>query len=122
MKKILIFTIPIIFSCNTTKLNKVDCNENEKFKERFFYHIQYIKNNISVLQDAKFRESIIFISNYAPVSLNEIMNYSRTYPVGVFEEDKIKWLKWYEENKCTNIQLKASHTVPDVYKDDDVSD
>lgn len=122
MKKILILIIPILISCKAFNLNKSDCNENIKFKEMFFYHIDYVKNNIAISQDSKFRESIIFISNYAPVSLNRIMNYSRTYPIGIFERDRIKWLEWYEENKCKNIQFKSTYIIPEVYKDDNVSD
>ncbi|MDP2162135.1 MAG: hypothetical protein Q8K02_16770 [Flavobacterium sp.] len=45
------------------------------------------------------------------------MNYSRTYPIGVFEDDLIQWKEWYEENKCNNIQLKNSLVVPEVYQD-----
>ncbi len=63
MRKILIFIFSILFSCGIYKSNKNDCDENEKFKVKFFYHINYIKNNISISQDAKFRESIIFISS-----------------------------------------------------------
>lgn len=116
MRKILIFIFSILFSCGIYKSNKNDCDENEKFKVKFFYHINYIKNNISISQDAKFRESIIFISNYAPVSTDRIMNYARTYPRGVFEEDRKKWMVWYEENKCKNIQFKTSYVIPEVYK------
>lgn len=115
------FLIPLfvllMISCKSSHLNPTACNENEKFKERFFYHIQYIDKNISVAQDAKFRESVIFISNYAPVSLNRIMNYSRTYPIGIYEQDRIKWIDWYEKNKCKNIQLKSSLTIPEVYRE-----
>jgi len=117
MKKILVMVIPILISCTAFKQNKIDCNESAKFKECFFYHIQYIDKNISVTQDAKFIESLIFISNYAPVSLDQIMNYARTYPVGVFEKDRLKWMKWYEENKCKNIQFKKSYVIPEVFKD-----
>lgn len=117
MKKILILVIPILISCTAVKPNKSDCNENEKFKEMFFYHIGYIKKNISVSQDSTFRKSVIFLSNYAPVSVDRIMNYARTYPVGIFEKDQIKLLEWYEENKCKNIQFKNSYIVPEAYKD-----
>ena len=116
MKKILILIVPILISCGPSRLNKNHCDENEKFKEKFFYHIDYIKKNITVSQDSKFRESVIFISNYAPVSTERIMNYARTYPLGVFEEDQKKWMEWYEENKCKNIQFKTSYIVPEVYQ------
>lgn len=116
MKKILILVIPILMSCTSIKSNKRYCNENEKFKEMFFYHIEYIKKNISNSQDSTFIKSVIFLSNYAPVSVDRIMNYARIYPIGVFEKDQIKLLEWYEENKCKNIQFKKSYNVPTVYK------
>lgn len=105
-----------MISCKSYNFNLTTCNENEKFKERFFYHIQYIDKNISVAQDAKFRESVTFISNYAPVSLNHIMNYARTYPIGVYEQDRSKWIEWYDANKCKNIQFKDSLVIPEVYQ------
>jgi hypothetical protein len=63
MKKILILIILILISCKATK-PKSDCNENQEFKKMFFFHIENIDKNISVSQDAKFRESVIFVSNY----------------------------------------------------------
>lgn len=107
-----------MISCKSSTFHSSDCNENEKFKERFFYHIKYIDKNISVAQDAKFRESVIFISYYAPVSLNRIMNYARTYPIGVYEQDRTKWLEWYDANKCKNIQFRTDYDIPEVYKDE----
>jgi hypothetical protein len=121
MKKTIIiyFVILLFLSCkpisDTKDGNK--CVENTEFKEKFFYHIEYIENNISAFQDSKFKESVIFLSNYAPVSTNHIMNYARTYPIGIFEKDHIKILEWYEENKCNNIKLKSSYIVPEAYKD-----
>ncbi|RDI14443.1 hypothetical protein [Flavobacterium sp. AG291] len=117
MKKILItILIPILLSCKSSNLNR--CDENVLFKETFFNHVKNIEDNIGVLQDAKFRQSVIFISNYAPVSTNQIMNYSRTYPIGVFERDHKKWIEWYEENKCKNIQFKDTYVIPEPYRND----
>lgn len=107
--------ISILISCNASNVNKSECNENTKFKEIFFHHVENIEKNIGVLQGAKFRESVIFVSNYAPVSVNELMNYSRNYPIGIFEKDRIKWTQWYEENKCRNIQLKHKLMLPEAY-------
>jgi hypothetical protein len=119
MKYIYILIISLILlSCKSTNSNNsiVNCNENIEFKETFFYHIKYIENNISISQDSIFRESVIFLSNYAPISINHIMNYSRTYPVGIFEKDRIKILEWYEENKCDNIKFKDSYIIPEAYQ------
>jgi len=117
MKKILVLLIPIFISCKVPDLNKSDCNENKEFKEMFSYHTEYIENNIGISQDSTFIKSVIFISNYAPVSLNSIMNYARSYPISVFEKDRIKWKEWYEENKCKNIQFKRSYEIPEVYQE-----
>lgn len=84
MKKNLFIIIPILISCTAIKSNKSHCNENEKFKEMFFFHLEYVKKNITVSQDSKFRESVIFLSNYGLVSTNHIMNYSRSYPYWYF--------------------------------------
>ena len=117
--RVYIVWLLLCLSCSSLKKSDAfqnHCNENLNFKERFFYHIGNIDNNISVAQDAKFIESVIFISNYAPVSLDQIMNYSRTYPIGVYEKDRLNWFNWYEENKCKNIQFKSSYVIPEVYK------
>jgi hypothetical protein len=116
MKKILILIILILISCKSTK-PKIDCDENEQFKQMFFSHIENIDKNMTISQNAKFRESVIFISNYAPTSTNEIMNYARSYPFGIYQQDRKKWIEWYEENKCKNIQLKNSYIIPDAYKE-----
>jgi hypothetical protein len=106
----------VLISCKASH-QKSDCNENMKFKEMFFHHVEYIENNIGAVQDAKFRQSVTFISNYAPVSVDSIMNYAMSYPIGIFQQDKIKWIEWYEENKCKNIQFKDTYIIPEVYQD-----
>jgi hypothetical protein len=89
MKKILVFVILILTSCKVTT-PKSDCEENEKFKQLFFSHIVNIDKNITISQSEKFRESVIFISNYAPTSTNEILNYARSYPFGIYKKDRKK--------------------------------
>ncbi|WP_265426535.1 hypothetical protein [Chryseobacterium sp. YIM B08800] len=115
MKKELILFLLIFISFKNFGQNN-NCNENLRFKEAFFYHIKIVESNIAISQDETFRKSVIFIYNYAPVSVEHIMNYSRTYPIGVFKKDKIEWLKWYEENKCENIQIKTACAIPEVYQ------
>jgi hypothetical protein len=117
MKKILILLLPIMISCSALGLKQFDCIENRKFKKEFLKKINYIESHIFSYQDSTFRNSLIFISNYAPVSFNETMNYARIYPPKAMEKDKIVWLKWYEENKCKNIQLKKSYPIPEQYKE-----
>lgn len=44
-----------------------------------------------------------------------MMNYGRTYGIKTLEKDEIDWLKWYQENKCKNVQLKNKYPIPDKY-------
>ena len=90
---------------NNEKETKASCNENLKFKEIFFQHVKNIEDQIHIQMDDSFDASLKFISNYTHVSFESMANYSKVYPIGVFETDKIKWLKWYEDNKCNNIQF-----------------
>ncbi len=86
------------------------------FKKEFFYHVKNIDSNISNQHSRMFRESVIFISNYAPVSVERIFNYAMLYPIGIYEQDRVKWIEWYDQNKCNNIQFKDSYIIPDAYK------
>ena len=119
MKKILLILLPIIFSGSSCKSgkNSIACIENNKFKEEFFMRINIVEQNLSLNQDSLFRSSLIFLSNYAPVSFYETMNYARIYPLQAFEKDKKIWIKWYEDNKCKNLQLKENYLIPEQYKE-----
>jgi len=44
------------------------------------------------------------------------MNYARIYPPQALERDKEAWIKWYEDNKCKNIQLKNNYPIPEQDK------
>jgi hypothetical protein len=116
MVKKQIFILFIFISCKAVKPEKI-CHENLQFKQVFFSHIEIIDKNITISQDEKFRESVIFISNYAPISVEQIMNYSRSYPLGIYKIDRKKWFEWYEENKCFNIQFKDLNSIPEVYQE-----
>jgi hypothetical protein len=83
------------------------CNENLEFKKAYFENIQNVDNLITKHQNESFKKSLNFISKYSKVSYESMANYAGTYPYGAFEADKKNWLLWYEDNKCTNIQLKA---------------
>lgn len=117
MKKLLLLIMPLIISCTMVRRDKQKCTENKKFKKEFFKRINLIEDNLSLRQDSSFKNSLIFISNYAPVSFYETMNYARIYPPQALVRDKEIWLKWYEKNKCTNIQLKKDYPVPEQYKE-----
>jgi len=119
VKKLFLILLPIIFSCSPFRSgNKnIGCIENDKFKEEFFIRINIVEQNLSLKQDSLFRNSLIFLSNYAPVSFYETMNYARIYPPQALERDKKVWIKWYEDNKCKNIQLKKNYPIPEQYKE-----
>jgi hypothetical protein len=34
-----------------------------------------------------------------------MLNYARSYPFGVYKDDRKNWIKWYDENKCSNLQF-----------------
>lgn len=108
--RIYLALIFLCFSCSTTKNNiepkSSPCNENLKFKTEFFRNIKNIEDQMIKEKDETFDVSLKFISKHAHVSFDSMANYAHTYPFGIFEKDKEGWLKWYDENKCSNIQLK----------------
>lgn len=113
-KKSSIIYVKIIFlilvgCASSNKKNLAEdktCNENLAFKKAYFENVQNIENLIDKEQNESFHKSLKFISKYTKVSFESMLNYAHTYPYGVFEKDKVKWLKWYEENMCENIQFK----------------
>ena len=111
MKTISLFLMTLLLasSCcsqNPRNLRSDTCNENLKFKKIFFDKIDTVEKLVSKNQNAEFWLSLKFISKYAKVSYEDTTNYSKSYPYGTFLKDKKGWLSWYEEKKCTNIQLQ----------------
>lgn len=112
MRKILdIIFITLFFSCSMTKervqqKENSKCTENEKFKKEFYENINVVDSLITKNQNEKFHKSLKFISIYTHVSYESTLNYSRTYPYGIYEKDRKIWIEWYEKNKCNNIQFK----------------
>ena len=102
----MILSISLCYSCATTRnINiKYDCIENLQFKKEFLWNIENVENLIMKDQNQSFKNSLKFISKYAPVSFEDMLNYSHTYPLESFRKDKEAWLKWYEDNKCKNIK------------------
>ncbi|MFH6990569.1 hypothetical protein ACHRVW_22760 [Flavobacterium collinsii] len=114
MKKIILIAL-IAFSivnlqCSSLKKNEQkDCIENFQFKNVFVSHITDVENYTlqKEFNKKKFNDGIEFLSKYCHVSEKELMNYANEYTNSiVFYKDKEGWLKWYEENKCNNIQFK----------------
>ena len=102
----MILSLSLCCSCTTTRnINtKNDCIENLQFKKAFLRNIENVENLLMKDQNQSFQNSLKFISKYAPVSLEDMLNYSHTYPLESFKKDKEAWLKWYEDNKCKNIK------------------
>ena len=121
---ILVFAVSSCTSSKQTNSKKSVCNENLNFKKVFFQKIQNVEvfmtrhpefKNIEDLENYytadridMFKSSLLYISKYSKVSYESMLNYDQSYPIGLYEEDKKNWLKWYNENKCTNIQFKDS--------------
>lgn len=128
MRVLLILMICLfgLLACTSSSiLSAKDCVENEEFKKAFFSSIEYIDyvhnynheqldgldfDSIKVIiekQNEKYNSSLSFIGHYAHVSWEKRMNYDNSYPNDAdYQQDKAGWLKWYEENKCSNIQFK----------------
>ncbi|MEN9323987.1 MAG: hypothetical protein RL699_1767 [Bacteroidota bacterium] len=106
MRKLIL--IALIFSGCSSQQKASKCNENLVFKEIFFRHVNTIENIVDGKEDkGSFVESLKFISKYSTVSYNKIANYDFMYNNHEsFEIDKERWLKWYADNRCNNIQLK----------------
>jgi hypothetical protein len=119
MKTISMILLPVALCCSSCRNGKdgMHCAENEKFKKEFFIRINIVEQKLYLHQDSLFQSSLIFLSNYAPVSFYETVNYARIYPPHAFERDKKVWIKWYEENKCNNIQLKDKYPIPEQYQE-----
>lgn len=114
MKRVIIVIFLFIISCNSIKFfskkekkHTTDCIENEAFKKRFFLSIDNIENYLlNKGERSSYETSLSFISQYTHVSYEKTLNYDNTFPFTSFQEDKSNWLRWYEENKCNNIQIK----------------
>jgi hypothetical protein len=115
----------IFISCSSSTVRKATdttCNENLAFKKIFFENIKNVEvcmaktfDNIEDVEEfwtdersTSFDKSLRFISNYSKVSFESMANYDGSYPSGVYEKDKANWLKWYDVNKCRNIQIRDS--------------
>jgi hypothetical protein len=108
--RIYVALIFLCFSCSnikkTIETQSSLCNENLKFKTEFFKNIKNVENQMTKEKDETFDDSLRFISKYAHVTFESMANYAHTYPIGAFEKDKEGWMKWYDKNKCNNIQFK----------------
>jgi hypothetical protein len=110
MKLYCLFFLLLIYSCSIKKESV--CNENLSFKNAFFRNIEIVENH-TLRKEGKndILTALDFISKYADVSYDKIYNYEIRYPnIEDFNQDKANWIKWYESNKCNNIQFKNNNT------------
>lgn len=94
----------------------VNCNENALFKKIFFDHItvvecyvlkETIPKDLSYVEN--FKSALNYICKYAHVSWEKTDGYSIKYPdYQDFLEDKNDWLKWYNSNRCNNLQVDTT--------------
>jgi hypothetical protein len=102
-------TILFFLLCSLLKVSaQENCIENKKFKEKFFLSIQRVEDYVIGKGNKKhFKKSLKFISRYVHVSYDKMLNYNSSYTrYEDFEKDKTEWSKWYELNKCSNLQIK----------------
>jgi hypothetical protein len=102
----------LLISCKGTTVN--NCNENLDFKKVFMDNITNVENYTlgNETDKTKFNSGIIFLSKYTSLSYEKILNYSFEYvDINAFHKDKVVWLKWYNDNKCSNIQFKNTKNV-----------
>lgn len=107
----------LIFLCMSCSVKKtIHCNENKSFKNIFFKNIDIVEKH-TLRQDSEgdFLQALDFLSQYVSVSYEKIYNYEVRYPnYEIFQEDKNKWMKWYEEKKCDSIQFKNNGNIGSV--------
>lgn len=105
--KVLFLSIFFVFNQSKAQsYSNEDCNENLIFKKEYFKNIKIVDSSIYKPQGYELKNALLFISKYSHVTWESMLNYARTYPGGIYEEDRKIWLSWYEKNKCKNIQFK----------------
>lgn len=106
----LIFIYILSIQCQNLKepAVKVNCNENMIFKKAFFDKI----NDVETYMLGKgnrdnFDNALKFLSKYVHVSYDNMLNFTNSYTnLTSFNKDKDNWIKWYDSNRCKNIQFK----------------
>jgi hypothetical protein len=96
--------------------SSIMCNENPLFKQTFFDNITIVecavlgqKPPAELNYISGFKRALRYISKYAHVSWEVIDGYNIQYPsYKLFLDDKEKWLKWYEDHRCNNLQVDTS--------------
>jgi hypothetical protein len=94
-----------------TRAKSTACKENPRFKSRFFEHIatveKYTEEQLNTakqtVKPAAFKKALAFLIKYTkvPVTVPGDAGYKN---LQTFKADKDQWLKWYEDNKCSNLK------------------
>jgi hypothetical protein len=125
-KILIILLVVICFSCSNKVFNSVNCIENKDFKKEWDKSINFLtkyyamRENDSIVQETiakydikeasietdNYFSSLEFISKYIPIDYPYKSSFSGNIPYHIFLKEKQTWYKWYEKNKCSNIQLK----------------
>lgn len=109
---IIFISYSVVCSCQSNRTIN-NCEENSTFKLNFFKYINNIeaytlkkKNQDSIMVKLDlFKKSLDEISKYTNVDYSLLTNYEFRYTSEEnFLQEKAKWLNWYQENKCSNLQ------------------
>lgn len=105
MKNLLFITILLLLVNCTSSINK---NNSVITDENCVENIEIVHNYVKLHkgESKNVYAALKFIAKYSNVSFEDMANYARTYPLGIYEKDYPTWVDWYEQNKCNNIQFK----------------
>lgn len=91
---------------------KSDCEVDRKFEKRFLNSIDILETPYKLFQGpvkvSKFRKSMFFliaVTGVEPTGFDieyGIYNFQND-----FNRDKVKWMDWYEKNKCEMTNFEA---------------
>ena len=101
-----------LLGCSLNSNINTKCKEDLEFKKEFFTCINNIesatynkKNQDSLfISRILYNKSISLLSQFSLINYSYLCNYSEAYSPINFEEEKTKWLQWYDENKCKNLK------------------
>lgn len=89
------------------------CKENMRFKKRFFGKIaiaeRYVTehangDSVTTVRDGKFLRALKFIAKRAPTTITADKTAYGYADLKVFAQNKERWLRWYDLNKCNNLK------------------
>lgn len=103
---------PYKYASSESARSVINCNENPKFKTAYFYNIHIVDKYDSekrfgskhTITPIKFKKALLFLNKYTKVPTDKFLTdggYSTTIN---FYNYRNQWLKWYEENKCSNLK------------------